>query len=1203
MMNRIVLVALFLVGTVNLLARDYYVGGQGASDNNPGTAAQPFATIQKAASVAVAGDVVKIRSGTYRETIRVANSGAPGNPIIFQPDQGAVAIISGLEVMSNGGWTVHNGNIYKKSVNLPVNGFNTSTTRVAENNLNTTIFANQIFQDGEMQIEARWPDINGFAEMFERDKFRQLQFEPTYLVDNGLPVPAPGLVGATIVSNGWFPTETRTITSHSGNQINFAAIWNNNNNATWTRKRYYLTGKLSLLSRSKEWHYENGTLYFWQEGGGAPSGVIEYKARNWGFDVRGKSNITIAGLTFIGCEPLVGNSGSTNTMIDNIRASYMNHHVRHDVWEWQGVGMSKQFGIKLLGANSVIKNSELHSSGSSGVWLGPNCRAENNLMHDMGYVGNWANPISLWDRDGGQVITKNTVYRVGRSCFDFGYNMNGQHLNVEVSYNDFYEYGMISADVGATYAWGQCNLTGLSYHHNWIHDNLSPGQPTVTTGGAQCGIYFDQATGPGTLHHNVTWNCADSDIYHEVVNETRHSGTTLYIYNNTFATSTGGNPVSSYRTYITSPHDVQRNNIYRRRIVINWGASAGNIANSLLDNVNPQFVGTGQSGLAYRLNAGSPAINAGVVIPGITDGSVGAPDIGAYEYGGPAWVPGYTPVPFGNAATNTPPVGTITAPANNATITQGTAIAINATASDANGTVAKVEFFNGTTKLGEDATSPYSYNWTNAPAGTHTLTVKVTDNQNAVGTSAPVSITVVANTAPTVSITAPTANANFDAGTAITISATAADANGTVSKVEFFSGNTKLGEDATAPYSYTWNGVAAGNYTITAKATDNQGNVTTSTAVSISVNNVVKPVVAITNPTNNAQFTIGAPITISATATDANGTVTKVEFFNGNTKLGEDVTSPYSFIWTNAAVGNHTLTARATDNENNVSTSTAVAIVVGTNSLPVVLITAPVANSQVDLGNSINITASATDANGSIAKVEFFNGTVKLGEDLTSPYGFIWSDAPEGNHSLTAKATDNLGAVSTSAAVPVSVINPTSPTVDAGADKIVTLPDNSTTITPAVVSAVPVQYNWSQIDGPNTVTMAGSDGEQLTLTDLIEGTYTFEIVVTGNNGKKVTDQVKVTVVAPSESTASIPRFFSPNDDGNGDLWEWQNTEQYENSLLTIFNRAGQKIYEAVSYNNTWDGRLDGQPLQAGDYYYIIKLADLTDIRGAVRIIR
>ena len=1187
----------FVVFACDLFARDIFVGGSGASDNNPGSAAQPYATIQKAASVAVAGDVVKIRSGVYRETIVVANSG-----VTFQPDQSATVVISGLNVLDNSGWTVHNGNIYKKSVTLPVNGFNTSTARVPENNLNLTIFANQIFKDGEMMHEARWPNISTFADLLDRSKYRQLHFNQGFnvnnLTDQGLPIPAPGLVGATLVANGWFMQEPRTVTGHSGNTLNFANIWDNGNTGRWSRARYYLTGKLALLDAQKEWHYENGTIYFWQPGGGPPSGLIEYKARNWGFDVRGKSNITIAGLTFIGCDPLIGNAGSSNTVIDNIRATYMNHHVRHDVWEWQGVGMSKQFGIKLIGANSVIKNSELSFSGSSGVWLGPNCRAENNLMHDMRYVGYWANPISLWDRDGGQVVTRNTIYRTGRSAFDFGYNWNGQHLNVEVSYNDFSQWGLISQDVGATYAWGQCNLTGLKYHHNWLHDGGAPDGPEV---GLNVAIYFDQSTGPGDIHHNVTWNCGAADMYHETNNETRHSGAEMNIYNNTFA-NVGGPYPRSYITYRATPLDVQRNNIYRSQMIFAAG-SAGNVGYAIPHTVNPQFTGTGQGGLAFQLKAGSPAINAGVIIPGFTDGSVGAPDIGAYEFGGEAWVPGYKPVPYGNAATNTPPVGAITAPSNNATFAQGAAITITATASDANGSVAKVEFFRGTTKLGEDATSPYSFVWNGAPVGTHSLTVKVTDNQNAVGTSAAVSITVNANTAPTVSITAPADNAQFQPGSPITITAAAADANGTVTKVEFFNGTTKLGEDLSAPYSFVWNNAPTGNHSITAKATDNQNGVKTSTAIDITVAAIVKPVVAITAPANNAQFTLGAPITITANATDANGTITKVEFFRGATKLGEDLTSPYTFVWGNAAVGNYSLTAKATDNDNNTTTSTAVAISVSTNSPPVVLITAPLASADVNVGSAIAITASASDANGTVAKVEFFNGTTKLGEDLTSPYGFIWSDAPEGEHALTAKATDNLGATATSAPITISVVNPAAPTVDIGADKIVTLPENSATLTPAIVSAVPVEYSWSQVDGPNTVTMTGSDTEQLSLADLIEGTYTFELLVTDNNGKKSTDRINVTVVAPAGATASIPRFFSPNDDGTGDFWEWQNTEQFENSLLTIFNRAGQKIYEALSYKNTWDGKVDGQPLQAGDYYYVIRLADLTDIRGAVRIIR
>ncbi|NML38454.1 T9SS type A sorting domain-containing protein [Chitinophaga sp. G-6-1-13] len=91
------------------------------------------------------------------------------------------------------------------------------------------------------------------------------------------------------------------------------------------------------------------------------------------------------------------------------------------------------------------------------------------------------------------------------------------------------------------------------------------------------------------------------------------------------------------------------------------------------------------------------------------------------------------------------------------------------------------------------------------------------------------------NQPPTVSITAPANNTAYTAPASVTINADAADSDGTVKKVEFFNGSTKLGEDTTSPYSYTWNNVAAGNYALTAKATDNGNSATTSATVNITV--------------------------------------------------------------------------------------------------------------------------------------------------------------------------------------------------------------------------------------------------------------------------------------------------------------------------------------------------------------------------------
>src|SRR6185503_14174528 len=92
------------------------------------------------------------------------------------------------------------------------------------------------------------------------------------------------------------------------------------------------------------------------------------------------------------------------------------------------------------------------------------------------------------------------------------------------------------------------------------------------------------------------------------------------------------------------------------------------------------------------------------------------------------------------------------------------------------------------------------------------------------------------NAAPTVSITSPTNNAVFLAPANITINATASDSDGTISKVEFYEGANLLNTDTVAPFSFAWNNVVAGTYSLTAKATDNNNALTPSGPINITVN-------------------------------------------------------------------------------------------------------------------------------------------------------------------------------------------------------------------------------------------------------------------------------------------------------------------------------------------------------------------------------
>ncbi len=88
-----------------------------------------------------------------------------------------------------------------------------------------------------------------------------------------------------------------------------------------------------------------------------------------------------------------------------------------------------------------------------------------------------------------------------------------------------------------------------------------------------------------------------------------------------------------------------------------------------------------------------------------------------------------------------------------------------------------------------------------------------------------------------------------------------------------------------------------------------------------------------------------------------------------------------------------------------------------------------------------------------------------------------------------------------------------------------------------------------------------------------------------------------TVTIPSELV--IPQGFSPNADGTNDLYEILGIGNYPNNKFIIFNRWGNKVFEAQPYSNTWDGkvsqglRLGGNELPVGTYFYILDLGDDT----------
>nr|WP_036670559.1 Ig-like domain-containing protein [Pedobacter borealis] len=381
---------------------------------------------------------------------------------------------------------------------------------------------------------------------------------------------------------------------------------------------------------------------------------------------------------------------------------------------------------------------------------------------------------------------------------------------------------------------------------------------------------------------------------------------------------------------------------------------------------------------------------------------------------------------------NVPPTVAITSPTNNAVFVTGSNITINANAADSDGTITKVEFYQGSTLLGQSTAAPYSFVWNNPAAGAYTLTAKATDNTGAITASD--TVKVIINKLPAVAISSPVNNTVLTAGANVTVNANASDSDGTVAKVEFYQGSILLGQSTSAPYSFIWNSPAVGTYALTAKATDNNGGSTLSAVVNVTIN--ATPTVSITAPANSSTFVAGSNITIKADASDSDGTVAKVEFYQGSTLLGQSTSAPYSFIWNTVAAGTYALTAKATDNNGGSTVSAVVNVAI--NAAPTVSITAPANSSTFAAGSNITINADASDSDGTVTKVEFYQGSTLLGESIGAPFSFTWKNVAPGSYSLTARATDNSGERSTSAVVGIVVNSVPQPlTVNPVADAFV----------------------------------------------------------------------------------------------------------------------------------------------------------------------
>ncbi|MDZ7702963.1 MAG: Ig-like domain-containing protein [Trueperaceae bacterium] len=388
---------------------------------------------------------------------------------------------------------------------------------------------------------------------------------------------------------------------------------------------------------------------------------------------------------------------------------------------------------------------------------------------------------------------------------------------------------------------------------------------------------------------------------------------------------------------------------------------------------------------------------------------------------------------------NTPPDVFFTQPLSGQRFELNSAVSLSVSASDPdpNDVVTRVRFFVTDSLVAEDSDRSDGFTATldtrGLSAGTYELRAIAIDGFGAT-TETSVSIDIfdpeVPTVAPNLFWTEPFDNQTFEVGQVLPLSVNASDDDGTVTEVRFFVGNTLLNTDNTPNNGFTSTLDTAllspGDYELRAEAQDNDGNVSDAT-ISLTLLAAGQgepneaPEAFWVDPFAGQQFEVGSSLPLVVEATDPDGTISGVRFFANNTLVGNDTTPGDGFgtvfDTTNLTLGSYELRAVATDDDGArgeaIISIELVAEGGGTDIAPEVFWNEPFDTQQFQVGDTIDLVVSASDADGTVSQVRFFVGNTLISSDDEPADGFRATlntgSLSEGSYDLRAQAIDNDG--------------------------------------------------------------------------------------------------------------------------------------------------------------------------------------------------
>jgi gliding motility-associated-like protein len=331
----------------------------------------------------------------------------------------------------------------------------------------------------------------------------------------------------------------------------------------------------------------------------------------------------------------------------------------------------------------------------------------------------------------------------------------------------------------------------------------------------------------------------------------------------------------------------------------------------------------------------------------------------------------------------------------------------------------------------------------------------------------------------------------------------------------------------------------------------------------------------ITSPSINLNGAVTGGSNSGIWATNGTG-----NFSPSNTNL----TSSYSPSNADKASGSVLLTLTATNNG---------ACPASSSSVFISFAAAPFAttgNDTVICSNaSLVLSGSVSNATGGIWSTNGNGSFSPSNTNLTATFYPGLSDVSKGNVTVTLTTTGNAYCPANSKLFVVG-LKP-APVVNAGADKTI-IENYSATFHPNV-SGQALKILWTPANYLDNAMILNP-----TCTPKSDATYL--ITVTDINGCIATDDLSVKVL----KMPVIPNVFTPNNDGINDTWQVKWLAWFTDCSVEIYNRYGQLIYQSTGYNKAWDGTMNGKPVPAATYYYIINLKNnLKPLSGFVDIVR